>query len=76
MVDRTPRRLCLSHPHHWGQFLWGGDKSVFDQVTGQTDLEVILEKTQKNCVGLISTPNDYLVKVVDDVATKVSLCGS
>ena len=53
MVDRTPRRLCLPLPHHWGQFLWGGDESFFDQVIGQTDLEVILEQKQNNCVELL-----------------------
>lgn len=53
MVDRTPRRLCLPLPDHWGQFLWGGDESFFDQVIGQTDLEVILEQKQNNCVELL-----------------------
>ena len=66
------KALRVSIPLQQSRFLGGGDRSF--QVVWATDLEIDLERTQNYFVKLlrpISTPNDYLNAIVDDV---ISLC--
>ena len=70
MADGSPRRLCVLLPPQWGRYLREGDRSF--QVVWQTEMEVELERTTKKLrvvIAPISTPNDYLDTVVDDVVS-------
>ena len=70
MADGSPRRLCVLLQPQWGRYLREGDRSF--QVVWQTEMEVELKRTTKKLLGVIapiSTPNDYLDTVVDDVVS-------
>ena len=76
MADVSPRRRAFPghSPFNGGRILQGGEGSF--QFVWRTDLELDLERKTKLLRGVIrpiSTPNDYLNTVFDDV---VSLRGS